>query len=218
MTTLEAIQTIGNFKLGGVFTDESTANTQQILLNLLNMSRQKVLRDFYIATKRIAQVNYQSFDVIASWEDKCSFTAQIPTIMTFPPPQMNGWDGLFPICQDALGLTEIESEQQLRGYRSGRLTSQFRTSGWYITTGQFLTGYLKPMVKADGLTARAVLSRPQDAPGFNIEKDPYPFPDDMFSEVKRILEGDDGRRWMTLRSDQISNSQVDSDAAGSANR
>jgi hypothetical protein len=63
-------------------------------------------------------------------------------------------------------------------------------------------------VKATGLTVRAIISRPQDAPAFNIDLDDYPMPDDMFSDVKRVLESDEGRRYMS-RVDHVSNSKSD---------
>jgi hypothetical protein len=62
---------------------------------------------------------------------------------------------------------------------------------------------------------RAIISRPQDAPAFNIDIDDYPMPDDMFSDVKKVLESDEGRRFMAMQ-DMISNSKQDSQNVGSS--
>jgi hypothetical protein len=78
-----------------------------------------------------------------------------------------------------------------------------------------MTGFLRPQVKATGLTVRAIISRPQDAPAFNIDIDDYPMPDDMFSDVKKVLESDEGRRFMSMQ-DLISNSKQDSQNVSSS--
>jgi hypothetical protein len=218
MTTLQAIDTVASWKLGGIYTDESAANTQQKILSLLNTARAKVLRDIYVATRTIPQVAYQEFDIVPSWEDEecVSFVAKVPMIMTFPAPQLNGWDAVLPKCDCAYGLTEIKSEQQLRAYRSHPHMKSFRTAGWYIVTNTFMKGILAPKVKADGLLGRAVISNPEDVINFNIAMDEYPLPEDMFSEVKKVLEGDDGKRWFRIVPDQISNTKVDADATSTA--
>jgi hypothetical protein len=90
-----------------------------------------------------------------------------------------------------------------------------RSDGWYLLNNNTMTGFLRPQVKATGLTMRAIISRPQDAPAFNIDLDDYPMPDDMFSDVKRVLEGDEGRRFMAMQ-DMISNSKQDSQNVGSS--
>jgi hypothetical protein len=83
-----------------------------------------------------------------------------------------------------------------------------RSDGWYLLNNNTMTGFLRPQVKATGLTVRAIISRPQDAPAFNIDIDDYPMPDDMFSDVKKVLESDEGRRYMS-RVDHVSNSKSD---------
>lgn len=220
MTTLQAIDTIGSYKLGGIYTEESAANTQLKLLSLLNTARSRVLRDLYISLRIIPQVCYQSFEIEPMWEDDdlCSFVAIIPQIMTFPPPQMNGWDAVMPKSGCAFGLTEIESEQQLRAYRNHPLLKAYHTGGWYITTGNQMKGLLAPKVKTDGLTGRAVLSNPHLLPNFNVDVDEYPLPEDMFSDIKKVLESDEGRRWFRVILDQKSNSQVDADSTTTSGR
>jgi hypothetical protein len=91
---------------------------------------------------------------------------------------------------------------------------EVRSDGWYLLNGNTLTGYLKPQVKATGLTVRAIISRPQDAPAFNIDQDNYPMPDDMFSDAKKVLESDEGRRFMA-KQDHVSNSKNDIDNVSS---
>jgi|LakMenE18May11ns_1017448.scaffolds.fasta_scaffold9706550_1 hypothetical protein len=210
MNTLQAIDTIGSWKLGGIYTDESAANTQLRLLNLLNIARQKVLFNYYMAFKNLPNVCYQDFDLDINWTDEgcTSFNASIPTIMTFPQPKVNGIDGVFPICECAIGLSEVQSEQELRQFRNHSKMKHVRSDGWYLLNNNTMTGFLRPQVKATGLTVRAIISRPQDAPAFNIDIDDYPMPDDMFSDVKKVLESDEGRRYMS-RVDHVSNSKLD---------
>ncbi len=212
MNTLQAIDTIGSWKLGGIYTDESAANTQLRLLNLLNIARQKVLFNYYMAFKNLPNVCFQDFDLDVNWTDEgcTSFVASVPTIMTFPQPRVNGIDGVFPICECALGLSEVQSEQELRSFRNHSKMKHMRSDGWYLLNGDTMTGFLKPQVKAKGITVRAIISRPQDAPAFNIDQDNYPMPDDMFSDVKKILENDEGRRFMS-RQDLVSNSKQDTE-------
>lgn len=214
MTTPQVIDTVGSWKLGGTYEDESAANTQLRILNLVNIARQKLLRDFYIANKSIPQVCYQEFDITPSWTDEncVSFTAVVPKVISLPFPQSNGWDAVVLQCENSMPLTEVASEQQLRAFRNHTLMSKYRTGGWYMVTGDFMQGWLKKKIKSDGITARAVLATPQDMPSFNFDKDQYPFPDDMLSDMKRLLEGDDGRRWMMANS-QVSNSKSEIDNA-----
>jgi len=220
MTTLDAIDTIGSYKLGGKYTDESVANSQLRLLSLLNTARQKVLQGYYMSTKAVPQVCYQEFDLVPIWEDeKCiSFACRVPVIMNFPPPQLNGWDAVMPKCDGAMPLVEIKTRNQLRTYRNNPYMGGAPTSGYYFTNGSIMEGFLKPNVKADGLTGRGILTEPQTVPNFNMELDEYPMPEDMFSDVKKLLEGDDGRRWFRIVTDQISNSRVDADAAATSTR
>jgi hypothetical protein len=210
MTTLEVVDTIGSWKLGGTYEDESAANTQLRILNLANIARQTVLRDYYLKMRAIPQVCYQEFDIDVAWEDEecVSFTAKVPKVMSFPEPQVNGWDAIVPICDCAFGLTEVRSEQQLRAFRQHTLMSKMRTAGWYFVTGDYLKGFLKPQVKATGLTGRAVLASPHLLPAFNMDVDQYPFPDDMFSDMKNLLERDNARRWQGENS-QISNGKTE---------
>lgn len=211
MTTLEAVDTVGSWKLGGNYEDESPANTQLRILNLINIARQKLLREYYQANKSIPQVCYQEFDIHVDWtnDNGClSFVGTVPQIASFPPPQLNGWDSIVPLCEHAMPLTEVASKNQLRSYRNHSIGKTMRTSGWYLVTGDVLEGFLKSQVKSNGLVGRAVLSEPQKAINFNIDKDIYPFGDDMFSDMKRLLEGDDGRRWMMVHS-QVSNSKTE---------
>ena len=190
MNTLQAIDTIGSWKLGGIYTDESAANTQLRLLNLLNIARQKVLFNYYMAFKNLPNVCFQDFDLDVNWTDEgcTSFVASVPTIMTFPQPRVNGIDGVFPICECAIGLSEVQSEQELRSFRNHSKMKHLRSDGWYLLNGDTMTGFLKPQMKAKGITVRAILSRPQDAPAFNIDQDNYPMPDDMFSILLAILQ------------------------------
>lgn len=216
MTTNEIIDAVASWKLGGTYEDESPANTQPRILNLINTGRQKVLRDFYAATRMIPEICYQEFDVVASWanETGCvSFEAKIPQIVSFPPPQMNGWDALIPQCENAMPLTQVQSENQLRSARNNSVAKRMRTSGWYLVTNNNLKGFLQPLVKADGLTARAVVAAPQLVQGFNTEKDLYPFPDDMLAELQKYLTDEYARRWM-MANNMVSNSKSEIDNVG----
>lgn len=209
MTTLEIIDTVGSWKLGGTYEDESPANAQLRILNMVNLCREKVLIDYYAATRQVPQVCYQEFDITASWtnESGClSFVAEIPQVMTFPSPKMNGWDSIVPVCEKAMPLTEVESVNQLRSLRNNSIGKRMRTSGWYLTTNNQLSGFLKPLVKADGLVGRAVLVQPQLAQGFNTEKDIYPFPDGMIPNIQEVLTRNYARMW-AMANNMISNSK-----------
>jgi len=213
MTTLEAVDTVGSWKLGGNYEDESAANTQLRLLNLINVARQKILREYYQKNKSVPQVCYQEFDIDVEWTEETgclSFVASVPTIASFPEPQLNGWDVILPICDNAMPLTEVRSKSQLRAFRNHSVAKNMRSSGWFVTTGDLLEGYLKKQVKSEGLVGRAVVSEPEKVKNFSIEKDQYPFPEDMFSDMKRLLEGDEARRWAQANS-QISNSKSNLD-------
>jgi hypothetical protein len=51
-----------------------------------------------------------------------------------------------------------------------------------------------------------------------MEYDPYPAPDGFISDMKKLIDSDEGRRFMMI-TDQISNSKSDiEDARTSANR
>jgi len=208
MKTLEFVDTIGSWKLGGTYEDESAANTQLRILNAGNIARQYVLRDFYMKFGSIPQICYQNFDIIPLWENEgCnSFTAKVPTIMSFPDPQVNGWDSIVPMCEGAMPLTELRSQIQMRQARNHSLMSVMRSSGWFLNTGNMLEVYLKPNVNATEFPARAVLSQPQLKPKFNIDEDEYPFPDDMIQDIKAMLERSDSKRWFYQNS-QVSNSK-----------
>lgn len=208
MKTLEFVDTIGSWKLGGTYEDESAANTQLRILNAGNIARQYVLREFYRNFGSIPQICYQDFEIIPLWENEdCnSFVTKVPTIMTFPDPQVNGWDSIVPMCDGAMPLTEVRSEQQLRQARNHSLMGVMRNSGWFLNTGNVLKVMLKTNVKADGFTARAVVSQPQLVPAFNIDYDEYPFPDDMIQDIKAMLERSDAKRWFYQNS-QVSNSK-----------
>jgi hypothetical protein len=209
MTTKEIIDAVASWKLGGNYEDESPANTQLRILNLINTGRQKVLRDYYAATRTIPDICYQEFDVIADWtnESGCAtFVATIPEIISLPHPKVNGWDALLPQCENAMPLTQVQSENQLRSARNNSIAKRVRTSGWFLVTNNRLTGYLKPLVKAEGLTARAVVAHPQLVEGFNTEKDIYPFPEDMLSELQAQLIQLYSRNWMN-EANKVSNSK-----------
>jgi hypothetical protein len=210
MTALEVVDTVGSWKLGGTYEDESAANTQLRILNMVNIARQSVLREYYSQTRSIPQACYQEFDIDVSWTEQegcLSFVANVPQVVSFPEPQINGWDSIVPICEKAMPLTEVRSQSQLRQYRNNSVGKAMRSSGWYLVTGDLLNGYLKPQVKSNGLTGRAVLAKPQDAQGFNIEKDQYPLGEDMLSDIKRFLEAENARRWAMANS-QISDSKT----------
>ena len=213
MTLLDYIDIVASYKLGGIYTDESAANTQQKLINLINTSSRAVLRNYYLQTKFIPQIAYQTFDLTPNWtnENCISFTAILPSaIAHFPIPQINGWDALVLKCDNSMPLREVESLQLLRQYRNHKVVSVVRGKGWYFVDGVNVQGFLKANVKADDLTARAVLQEPHKVPSYNIEKDQYPFPDDMVGEMKKVIEQENGRSWQKP-SDQTSNSKVDTD-------
>lgn len=210
MTTLEVVDTVGSWKLGGTYEDESAANTQLRILNIVNIARQSVLREYYIKAKTIPQICYQEFDIDVNWTEQegcLSFVATIPQVMSFPEPQVNGWDSIVPICENAMPLTEVQTQNQLRQYRNNSIGKRMRTAGWFLTTGSQLSGYLKPKVKSEGLVGRAILATPQEAQGFNIEKDFYPLPEDMLNDIKRFIETQYARRWAIANS-QISDSKT----------
>lgn len=210
MTTLEIVDTVGSWKLGGTYEDESAANTQLRILNLVNVARQSVLREYYRQTKSVPQVCYQEFDIDVDWTEQqgcLSFVAKVPQVVSLPEPQLNGWDSIVPMCENAMPLTEVRSQAQLRQYRNNSVGKVMRSAGWYLVTGDLLNGYLKPQVKSDGLVGRAILSKPQEAKGFSIEKDQYPLGEDMLSDIKRLLEAENARRWAMANS-QISDSKT----------
>lgn len=213
MTALEVVDVVGSWKLGGTYEDENAANTQLRLLNIINTARQRLLREYYLANKSVPQVCYQEFDIEAAWTevDGClSFVAQVPKVVSLPEPKMNGWDSIVPLCEHAMPLTEVRSQNMLRSYMNHSLMKNKRTSGWYIVTGDLLSGYLKPKVKATGLTGRAILASPEKLPSYNIEKDQYPLPDDMITDMQRLLDMDYAKRWM-MQNSQVSNSKTEID-------
>lgn len=210
MTALEVIDTVGAWKLGGTYEDESAANTQLRILNIVNIARQSVLRDYYLKTKSIPQACYQEFDIDVQFtnDNGClSFVAKVPQVVSFPEPQLNGWDSIIPICENAMPLTEVRSESQLRQFRNHSIAKSMRSIGWYLTTGDSLKGFLKPKVKSDGLTGRAVLASPEELSSFNIEKDQYPMGEDMLNDIKRLIEAQYARRWAIANS-QVSDSKT----------
>jgi hypothetical protein len=214
MTILEAVQVIAGWRIGGgIYTDESAANNQLLMINMLNTASRAVLRQYYIQTRKIPQIAYQTFDVIPNWtnEECVSFTAIMPSgVMNFPPPKLNGWDALYLKCDTSSPLTEIESVQQLRGYARHKYGSIMQTNGEYFVDGVNIEGRLKAGVKSTDMEGRAVLSEPHLVPSFSWEKDQYPFPDDMMGDVKLFLEKENFRSWQKP-SDQLSNSKVDTD-------
>jgi hypothetical protein len=213
MTLLEYVDLVASWKIGGIYTDESAANTQQKLINIINSASRSVLYNLYVQTKSIPQIAYQSFDVIPNWKDEncISFEAILPSaIANFPVPQINGWDALVLKCDDSMPLREVESLQKLRQYRNNAGLKPMRGKGWYFVDGVNIQGFLKAGIKASDMLGRAVMQEPNKIFNYNIEIDQYPFPDDLIGQMKRLLEQENARRWQ-LGSDQTSNSKVDTD-------
>ena len=220
MTTLDIIQEVGSWKLGGIYTDESAANTQLRLLNLVNAARLKVMMLFYQSEGFIPQEYFQRFEVTDVWTDDCpgSFVFKAPTIATLPAPKMNGLDGLFPDCNQSIQLTGILSEQQLRAYKTHTVLKSLTNGGVFVRTGNEFRGMVKSGKTPSKFLIRAVLNEPNKAPNMNLSEDPYPAPDGFISDMKKLLESDEGRK-ANMPSEQISNSKTDiEDVRNTANR
>jgi hypothetical protein len=220
MTTKDIIAAIGSWNLGGVYTDENGAMNQARVLNLANSARLELARQNYLSERFVPQIMYQSFEITDVWEDDCKggFVVSVPTIATFPAPQFNGFDGLFQECDTAQQLTEIATEQQLRSYKQHSMLRNLVRHGVFTRTGSQIKGIVNGGKKPNKLLIRAVFSEPHKVPNFNIDEDPYPFPDGFLSAMKKLLDSDEGRRFL-LMTDQVSNSKTDvEDARSSANR
>ena len=220
MTTLELIQEVGSWKLGGIYTDESAANTQSRLLNLINSARLKVLSMYYLAEGHVPQAYFQRFEITNVWAEDCpgSFVFNCPTVASLPAPKMNGLDGIFPDCNQSVTLIGIASEQQLRAYKSHTMLKYLASKGVFVMTGNEFKGVMKNGKTPIKFLIRAVFSEPHMVPNFNLEYDPYPAPDGFVSDMKKVLDSDEGRRFMML-TDQISNSKLDiEDARNTPNR
>lgn len=217
MTTLELIQEVGSWKLGGIYTDESAANTQSRILNLINSARLKVLSMYYLSEGYVPQEYFQRFEITEVWEDGCrgSFVFNCPTIATIPAPKMNGLDGIFPDCDESIALIGIMSEQQLRSYKSHTMLKYLANKGVFVRTGNEIKGVMKGGKTPSRFLIRAVLSEPHKAPNLSLDSDPYPAPDGFVSDMKKLLDSDEGRRFMML-TDQISNSKSDIEDARTA--
>lgn len=209
--TEEFIGTIAEWKLAGIYTDESPANKQKRVLNIGNQARLYLAREAYKAGMGIPDVMYQEFEFVPDWIEGCEFYGKMPRIATFPPPQNTGMDGIFPVCKDADGLQNVRKEKILRDYKRTIANQGFKGSGVYIITGDLIKGILKKGIGADRFTVRAVFSSPELVPQFNIKEDAYPINEDMMPDIKKVLEGEWGRRYIVTKSDQISNSQVDNE-------
>jgi len=220
MTTKDVIAAVGSWDLGGVYTEENGAMNQARVLNLVNTARLELARQNYISERFIPQEMYQSFEITDIWDDDCKggFVTSVPVIATFPVPQFNGFDGLFMECDTARQLTEIATEQQLRSYKQHTMLRNLVQSGVFNRTGSQIKGLVNGGKKPDKLLIRAVFSEPHKIPNFNIDEDPYPMPDGFLSAMKKLLDSDQGRRFL-LVTDQVSNSKNDvEDARAGANR
>ena len=220
MTTKDIIAAIGSWNLGGVYTEENGAMNQARVLNLANTARLELSRQTYLAERFIPQEMYQSYEITDVWDDDCKggFVVSIPTIATFPAPQFNGFDGLFMECDTAKQLTEIATEQQLRSYKQHSMLRSMVQHGIFTRTGSQIRGIASGGKKPSKFLIRAVFSEPHKIPNFNIDEDPYPCPDGFLSAMKKLLESDEGRRFL-LMTDQVSNSKTDvEDARAGANR
>lgn len=221
MTTKDIIAAIGSWDLGGIYTEENGAMNQARVLNLANTTRLELARQSYLSERFIPQEMYQSFEITEIWDDddcKGGFVTSVPTIATFPAPQFNGFDGLFMECDTARQLTEIATEQQLRSYQQHSLLKSLIKEGVFTRTGSQVKGIVPGGKKPSKLLIRAVFSEPHKLPNFNIDVDPYPMPDGFLSAIKKLLDSDQGRRFLML-TDQVSNSKTDlEDARAGANR
>jgi hypothetical protein len=217
MTTLEIIQEVGSWKLGGIYTDENASNTQGKILNLVNSARMKILSMYYMAEMVVPEIYFQRFEVTDVWQDDCpgSFVFRCPTIATLPPPKMNGLDGLFPNCDQSLQLIGVTSEQQLRSYKNHTMMKYLASNGVFVRTGNEFRGIVRGGKTPSKFLIRAVLSQPHLAPNLSLEYDPYPAPDGFVSDIKKLLDSDEGRRFMMI-TDQISNSKTDIEDARTA--
>lgn len=208
MTTPEIISVIGSWKLGGIYTDESSANSRNTLLSILNDSRQAVLFSQVTGGNSIPEVLYQEWDLEYDFVDKCSYIAQCPQVVTLPAPFMNGWDGIYLPC--GLSITQAPSLSRLRAYKQHNIYKNIPTAGLFYFNGQYLDISLKPNIDIKGATARAILADPTKANNFSYEKDEYPMPGNYLNLVKMLLEGEWGRRWLKP-TDKVSNTVVDTD-------
>jgi hypothetical protein len=213
ITTDEFIGTIAEWKLGGIYSEESAANRQQKILNVGNNARLYLASERYKAGMGIPDVLYQEFELTPDWQDeeKCEFYANMPRIATFPAPQNSGMDGIFPVCADASGLINVKREQVYRDYKRTIADQGFKGPGVYIITGKLMKAIMKKHVGADRFLVRAIFSSPELVPQFNIKEDAYPINEDMMPDIKKVLEGEWGRRFLLTRPEQISNSQEENE-------
>jgi hypothetical protein len=92
------------------------------------------------------------------------------------------------------------------------------SNGVFVRTGNEFRGIVRGGKTPSKFLIRAVLSQPHLAPNLSMEYDPYPAPDGFISDMKKLIDSDEGRRFMMI-TDQISNSKSDiEDARTSANR
>lgn len=210
MTTLEIIQEVGSWKLGGIYTDENASSTQGKILSLVNASRLKLLNIYYQTENVVPEIYFQRFEITDVWSDDCpgSFVFKCPTVATLPPPKMNGLDGLFPNCDSSIILTGLTSEQQLRSYKQHTMMKYLASQGVFVRTGNEFRGVMKGGKTPSKFLIRAVFSQPHLVPNLNLEQDPYPAPDGFISDMKKLIDSDEGRRFMMI-TDQISNSKSD---------
>jgi hypothetical protein len=211
MTTEEIVGTVGDWKLAGFYTDESPANKPLRILTVVNTARLFLAREAYKSGVGIADVLYQEFELDPKWESKCSFYMNMPKIATFPAPRGSAMDGIFPRCNDAEGLQNLKSESRLRAFKRTIAANGFKGSGVYVITGDLLKGELSEGIVGTPLYVRAIFSSPQLVPQFNIREDQYPINEDMLPDIKKLLEGEWGKRYIVQRPDSISNSQVDNE-------
>lgn len=87
--------------------------------------------------------------------------------------------------------------------------------GVFVRTGNEFRGVMRGGKTPSKFLIRAVLSQPHLAPNLSLEYDPYPAPDGFVSDMKKLIDSDEGRRFMMI-TDQISNSKTDIEDARTA--
>jgi hypothetical protein len=208
MTTPEIISRMGAWKLGGIYTDESPANSYNMLLSMLNEARQSVAYIEYQKGNPIPEVLYQEWEFEASWSSDCSYTAILPKVITLPAPKNNGWDAI--VLSNGLPLTQVTSLSRLRQVKSHNVYKNIPTAGYYFQ-GQLTTEFwIKKGIDFKNISARAILADPTKLEGFNFDLDEYPLNENYLNLIKLLVENEWSRRWR-FPTDKISNSINDTE-------